>query len=203
MWGMQPGVASVYCSIVQQAQQTSTFYLRRFEKLEGLSFGQARRAFDGVVICGYMRREHGKMRTLLNPCDRDILEEGDQIISLAHNGMGAIPNTSDITSPPPPTPTPTPTLLRCELLCVFQTCKCTTLLLVPLAATFDILEGCDSAEGTKDAREGGQDLKIDWVFTPVLAGPRYGCHPALESLEEVVDSDCLLFLIAHQAQGLR
>ncbi|KAK9861239.1 hypothetical protein WJX84_011733 [Apatococcus fuscideae] len=82
---IQPGVASVYCSIVQQAEGTSGFYLKSFKELDGLSFGQARRAFNGVVVCGYMRRDNGKYRTILSPNEREMLQEGDQMIALAKN----------------------------------------------------------------------------------------------------------------------
>ncbi len=83
---VQPGVASVYCSIVQQAQGTSTFYLKRFKQLKGMSFGQVRRAFNGVVICGYMRKTDDRMRAILSPGETDILEENDQLVALAKSG---------------------------------------------------------------------------------------------------------------------
>lgn len=87
-------MASVYCSIVQQAEGTSAFYLKSFKELEGLSFGQARRAFNGVVICGFTRADdHGRPRTILSPNDRDILQEGDQMIALAKSGaLGSLIN---------------------------------------------------------------------------------------------------------------
>lgn len=39
---VQPGVASVYCSIVQQTRNGVECYCREFPQLEGLPFGEAR-----------------------------------------------------------------------------------------------------------------------------------------------------------------
>lgn len=44
MWA-QPGIASVYSSIVQQTRSGVEFYIRAFPDLEGLTYGAARRAF--------------------------------------------------------------------------------------------------------------------------------------------------------------
>lgn len=41
----QPGIASVYSSIVQQTRSGVEFYIRAFPDLEGLTYGAARRAF--------------------------------------------------------------------------------------------------------------------------------------------------------------
>jgi hypothetical protein len=43
--GAQPGIASVYSSIVQQTTSGVEFYIRAFPELEGLTYGAARRAF--------------------------------------------------------------------------------------------------------------------------------------------------------------
>ena len=44
MWA-QPGIASVYSSIVQQTRSGVEFYIRAFPDLEGLTYGAARRGF--------------------------------------------------------------------------------------------------------------------------------------------------------------
>ena len=77
----------MYCSIVQQAEGTSAFYLRSFKEVDGLSYGQARRAFNGVVICGYIRPpEHGLAKAVLSPPDSCIMQKGDQLIALSKHG---------------------------------------------------------------------------------------------------------------------
>ena len=82
---LQPGVASVYCTIVQQSLNGSEFYIRTFQELSGLTFGAARRCFDGVIVVGYMRKsEQPSLR--LNPSDDDVLKDGDQIVALAATG---------------------------------------------------------------------------------------------------------------------
>lgn len=82
---VQPGVASVYCTIVQQSLNGSEFYIRAFPELDGATFGAARRCFNGVIVVGYLRKG-GEPELRLNPDDRDILEEGDRIIALANSG---------------------------------------------------------------------------------------------------------------------
>ena len=82
---LQPGVASVYCTIVQQSLNGSEFYIRAFSELDGLTFGAARRCFNGVIVVGYMRKG-GDPELRLNPDDRDILKEGDRIVALADTG---------------------------------------------------------------------------------------------------------------------
>lgn len=50
-----------------------------------MTFGAARRCFNGVIVVGYLRKgADAELR--LNPDDRDILEEGDRIIALANSG---------------------------------------------------------------------------------------------------------------------
>lgn len=50
-----------------------------------MTFGAARRCFNGVIVVGYLRKgADSELR--LNPDDRDILEEGDRIIALANSG---------------------------------------------------------------------------------------------------------------------
>ncbi len=82
---MQPGVASVYCTIVQQSLNGSEFYIREFKELTGMTFGAARRCFDGVIVVGYMRKSE-QQPLKLNPGDEDILKEGDKIVALADTG---------------------------------------------------------------------------------------------------------------------
>lgn len=39
---LQPGVASVYCSIVQQTSKSVEFFFKHFGMLEGKTYSQAR-----------------------------------------------------------------------------------------------------------------------------------------------------------------
>jgi hypothetical protein len=41
---MQPGVASVYCSIVQQTSKSVEFFFKHFSMLEGKTYSEARYA---------------------------------------------------------------------------------------------------------------------------------------------------------------
>lgn len=84
---MQPGVASVYCTIVQQTKEGVEFYLKNFPELEGKTFQEARRLFDDAVLCGYIRQgEGGKSQLNINCSDSDVLEESDRMIALSQDG---------------------------------------------------------------------------------------------------------------------
>ena len=48
---MQPGVASVYCAIVQQTQDGSEFYIKDFPELAGSTYADARRRFNSATLC--------------------------------------------------------------------------------------------------------------------------------------------------------
>ena len=82
MWA-QPGIASVYSSIVQQTRSGVEFYIRAFPDLEGLTYGAARRAFPvGIdslpaltdvqwpLLCKAQRSLHQKpnVRKPASPC---------------------------------------------------------------------------------------------------------------------------------------
>ena len=84
---LQPGVASVYCTIVQQTERGVEFYLKEFPELVGMTFQEARRAFDDAVLCGYMRNGGGGQPDLYVNCkDLDVIEEGDRVIALSETG---------------------------------------------------------------------------------------------------------------------
>ena len=82
---MQPGVASVYCTIVQQSLEDVEFYIRNFPQFCGKSFAAVRRSFRQVVVCGYLRPK-ADQPLCLNPPDSDVLAKGDSIICLAQTG---------------------------------------------------------------------------------------------------------------------
>lgn len=85
---MQPGVASVYCSIVQQTQQGVEFYLKKFQQLAGKTFQEARRLFDDAVLVGYSRiGEDGQQQLYVNCSDSDVLQENDRVIALSQTGI--------------------------------------------------------------------------------------------------------------------
>ncbi|KAK9797373.1 hypothetical protein WJX73_006662 [Symbiochloris irregularis] len=81
---VQPGVASVYCSIVQQTRKGVEFYIKGFPELEGMTYRSVRRSFDRAVICGVLKRE-GDLS--VNPDDDDMFEEGDRLVALANTGF--------------------------------------------------------------------------------------------------------------------
>ena len=84
---MQPGVASVYCTIVQQTQNGVEFYLKNFPQLAGKTFKEARRLFDDAVLIGYTRNdENGQPEMRVNCDDSDVLEEKDRVIALCQTG---------------------------------------------------------------------------------------------------------------------
>ena len=47
----QPGVASVYCAIVQQTRDGSEFYIKDFPELAGTCYADARRRFNSATLC--------------------------------------------------------------------------------------------------------------------------------------------------------
>ena len=48
---MQPGVASVYCAVVQQTHDGSEFYIKDFPELAGTCYADARRRFNSATLC--------------------------------------------------------------------------------------------------------------------------------------------------------
>ena len=49
---LQPGVASVYCAIVQQTRDGCEFYIKDFPELAGCSYSEARRRLPDAVLYG-------------------------------------------------------------------------------------------------------------------------------------------------------
>ncbi len=47
----QPGVASVYCAVVQQTHDGSEFYIKDFPELAGTCYADARRRFNSATLC--------------------------------------------------------------------------------------------------------------------------------------------------------
>ncbi|EIE27753.1 hypothetical protein COCSUDRAFT_55736 [Coccomyxa subellipsoidea C-169] len=79
-----PGVASVYCSIVQQTRTGVECYVRSFPELQGMTFTEVRRRFDAAVVIGFMAKG-GVLH--INPPEDEPLEEGFRVIALAPNGF--------------------------------------------------------------------------------------------------------------------
>ena len=52
MFNLQPGVASVYCAIVQQTRDGCEFYIKDFPELAGCSYSEARRRLPDAVLYG-------------------------------------------------------------------------------------------------------------------------------------------------------
>ena len=82
--GVQPGVASVYCSIVQQTRTGAEFYIQPFPELVGQSYQEIRRSFSRAVACGFQRADKS---LAINPPDDAVLQEGDSVIGLAQSGV--------------------------------------------------------------------------------------------------------------------
>ncbi|KAK9917305.1 hypothetical protein WJX75_002985 [Coccomyxa subellipsoidea] len=79
-----PGVASVYCSIVQQTRLGVECYVRSFPELHGMTFAEVRRRFDAAVVIGFMEKGGA---LCINPSEDEVLEEGTRVIALAPNGF--------------------------------------------------------------------------------------------------------------------
>ncbi|KAK9815434.1 hypothetical protein WJX72_003650 [[Myrmecia] bisecta] len=79
-----PGVASVYCTIVQQSRNGVEFYIKDFPELSGLTYGAARRCFDRAIICGYIATDTGAL--CINPPDSDMMHAADRFVALAATG---------------------------------------------------------------------------------------------------------------------
>ena len=48
---VQPGVASVYCAVVQQTTEGCEFYIKDFPQLYGAPYVEARRRFNNATLC--------------------------------------------------------------------------------------------------------------------------------------------------------
>lgn len=81
---VQPGVASVYCSIVQQTAKGVEFFFKHFAILEGKTYSEARRMFETAVAVGVYHKSEGKLN--INPDEDTIFQPGDQIVVLASSG---------------------------------------------------------------------------------------------------------------------
>eukprot|EP00884_Botryococcus_braunii_P016643 jgi/Botrbrau1/3662/Bobra.0204s0052.1 len=83
---VQPGLASVVSTFLQQSSNTPEFYIRSFPDLSGKTFREARQSFSQAVVCGYMRAKDASRHMRLNPLDDDVIAEGDRLIALAPSG---------------------------------------------------------------------------------------------------------------------
>ena len=81
---LQPGVASVYCTIVQQTHNGVELYVRQFPEMVGLTFGNIRRRFDTAVAVGFMCKA-GELS--INPSDEEEMPEGARLVALADDGI--------------------------------------------------------------------------------------------------------------------
>ena len=83
MLALQPGVASVYCTIVQQTHNGVELYVRQFPDMVGMQFGDIRRRFESAIVVGFMAKA-GELR--MNPPDEEEMPEGARLIALADDG---------------------------------------------------------------------------------------------------------------------
>ena len=84
---MQPGVASVYCTLVQQTHNGVELYVRQFPEMVGLQFGDIRQRFDTAVVVGFMCKA-GALK--MNPPDEEEMPEGARLVALADNGADTL-----------------------------------------------------------------------------------------------------------------
>lgn len=109
---VQPGVASVYCSLVQQTVGGTELYIRRFPELANTTYGDARRRFPTAAVIGYItlavspdvhgfedekaaqalgadvafQLGQGWPHVHLNPPDSDALLDNSALILVAQSG---------------------------------------------------------------------------------------------------------------------
>mmetsp|Transcript_19941 Transcript_19941/g.60258 ORF Transcript_19941/g.60258 Transcript_19941/m.60258 type:complete len:961 (+) Transcript_19941:333-3215(+) len=81
----QPGVASVYCAIVQQTSDGCEFYIKSFPGLEGCTYQEARRRLPDAILYGYISKKDKMLHA--NPPESDVLGEGDRVVALASTGF--------------------------------------------------------------------------------------------------------------------
>ena len=86
---LQPGVASVYCSIVQQTRNGVELYVREFSEMAGMQFWDIRRRFDAAIIVGFMAKS-GDLR--INPAEEEVMPEGARLVALADDGAANLHN---------------------------------------------------------------------------------------------------------------
>ena len=86
---LQPGVASVYCSIVQQTHNGVELYVREFPEMAGMQFWDIRRRFDAAIIVGFMAKS-GDLR--INPAEEEVMPEGARLVALADDGAANLRN---------------------------------------------------------------------------------------------------------------
>jgi len=68
---VQPGVASVYCAVVQQTHDGSEFYIKDFPELAGTCYADARRRFNSATLCaqncpGFFPKRQTELSSLTN-----------------------------------------------------------------------------------------------------------------------------------------
>ena len=73
----------MYCSIVQQTHNGVELYVRQFNEMIGMTFGEIRRRFDTAVIVGFMAKA-GELN--INPADDKKMPEGARLVALADDG---------------------------------------------------------------------------------------------------------------------
>ncbi|KAL0047458.1 hypothetical protein WJX82_003858 [Trebouxia sp. C0006] len=81
---VQPGVASVYCSIVQQTSKSVEFFFKHFSMLEGKTYSEARRMFEMAVAVGVYHKSDNSIN--INPDEKTVFQPGDQIVVLSNTG---------------------------------------------------------------------------------------------------------------------
>lgn len=80
---IQPGVANVYCSVVQQSPGTASLAVADQTSLDvkGMTYRDARHSFEDGVVVGYIDRGHLR-QAHLNPRDDYVMQRGDRLVLL-------------------------------------------------------------------------------------------------------------------------
>ncbi|XAR49355.1 hypothetical protein NMG60_11032534 [Bertholletia excelsa] len=92
---LQPGLAQIWEDIL--GFENAEFYIKRWPQLDGMHFEEVLISFPDAVPCGVkVAADGGKI--ILNPDDKYVLKEGDEILVIAEDddtyAPGAIPEVS-------------------------------------------------------------------------------------------------------------
>jgi len=84
---IQPGVANVYCAVVQQSRGSASLMIADMPDFDFVhkTYKQARHSFEEGIVVGYIDGYHREAH--LNPKDSYVMAQGDRLVLLADNGL--------------------------------------------------------------------------------------------------------------------
>lgn len=86
---LQPGLAQIWEDIL--GFENAEFYIKRWPQLDGLHFEDVLVSFPDAVPCGVKIAEDGG-KIVINPDDKYVLKEGDEILVIAEDDDTYAPN---------------------------------------------------------------------------------------------------------------